>query len=50
MEEGAERLVGRAVRKEFPFGILEGKVAFWHRPDGEALLFRVVRTSLQTSY
>lgn len=38
-------LVGRTVCKEFPFGPLEGKVAFAHRPNGEALLFRVVRKS-----
>lgn len=42
-EEEAEVLVGRTVRKEFPFGLVEGKVAFSHRPDGEALMFRVVR-------
>lgn len=41
--EGAEALVGRTVRKDFSFGVVEGKVVFWHRPDGESLLFRVVR-------
>ncbi|CAN0061598.1 unnamed protein product, partial [Ectocarpus sp. 4 AP-2014] len=30
--------------KEFPFGLLEGKVAFCHRPDGDALLVRVEYT------
>lgn len=44
--EEAGTLVGRTVRKEFPFGVMEGKVAFWHRPDGEALLFRVVRDTV----
>ena len=39
----AGTLVGRTVRKEFSFGVLEGKVAYAHRPDGEALLLRVVR-------
>eukprot|EP00752_Nemacystus_decipiens_P012313 g10918.t1 len=37
-EGGGEALVGRTVRKEFPFGIAEGRVAFSHRPDGEALI------------
>lgn len=38
-------LVGRAIAKEFPFGRLEGRVAFAHRPDGEILLYRVVRST-----
>ena len=42
----AGTLVGRTVRKEFSFGVLEGKVAYGHRPDGEALLLRVVRIVL----
>lgn len=45
--EVAGTLVGRTVRKEFSFGILEGKVAYAHRPDGEALLLRVVRIFLE---
>lgn len=43
---GGGTLVGRTVRKEFSFGILEGKVAYAHRPNGEALLLRVVRNFL----
>lgn len=43
----AGTLVGRTVRKEFSFGVLEGKVAYAHRPDGGALLLRVVRIFLE---
>lgn len=45
LTEEADSLVGRTVRKEFAFGVIEGKVAYRHRPDGDALLYRVVRWS-----
>lgn len=39
-------LVGCTLVKEFPFGALQGTVVFAHRPDGNELLFRVVREAV----
>lgn len=39
-------LVGCTLVKEFPFGALQGTVVFAHRPDGNELLFRVVRKTV----
>ena len=43
LEEAGSALVGCTLVKEFPFGALQGIVAFAHRPSGNELLFRVVR-------